>query len=81
MEQTQKRKALGELSLTPRPPMKAILVASPNPPNPMTTPLNPTTPPPCNEGTEMQLVLAAETETNPTTIASDLDGFANLIGK
>jgi hypothetical protein len=79
MEQKWKRMTLGDLLPMPRPPTKAIQAASLNPPNPLTTPPNPATPPPRNEDTEMQLVLDAETD--PTAIASDSDGFSNLIGK
>jgi hypothetical protein len=79
MEQKWKRRT--SASPTPRPPTKAIRAASLQPPTPTPrpNPVNPTTPPPHNEDTEMQLLLAAEID--PTMIASDSDGFSNLIGK
>jgi hypothetical protein len=78
-KEKQKRMTLGELSPTPQPPTKAVQAVSPNPPIPPNPrPPIPTTPPPCNEDTEMQLVLASS-ETNPAMIASD--GFSDLIGK
>jgi hypothetical protein len=75
MEKKRKRTTSGESSLIRRPATKASRAASPTPP---TTPPNPpTTPSPAIDDTEMQLVLAAESDS--AMIASD--GFSDLIGK